>query len=59
MEWEAKKIDEETWGSFLVQKYCRTDEPVCYGVAKGPYAEDSIRFSVQRLNDSEKEEHNE
>lgn len=59
MEWEAKKIDEETWGSFLVQKYCRTDEQVCYGVAKGQQAEDLIRSSVKRLNESEKEEHDE
>jgi len=56
MEWEARKIDEETWGTFLIQKYCRTEEPVCYGVARGPFAEKSIRFSVERLNESEKVE---
>ena len=33
MEWELRKV-KGGWGIFLMQKYCKTDEPVCYGVAK-------------------------
>ena len=31
MKWEVRKV-ENGWGIFLLQKYCKTDEPVCYGV---------------------------
>ena len=33
MEWELRRV-KGGWGIFLMQKYCKTDEPVCYGVAK-------------------------
>ncbi len=32
MKWETRKTD-TGWGVFLIQKYCKTEEPVCYGVA--------------------------
>ena len=32
MKWEVRKIKDK-WGTFLIQKYCKTDEPVCYGVS--------------------------
>ena len=37
MQWEIRKIKEGAskgkWGVFLMQEHCKTDEPVCYGVA--------------------------
>ena len=33
MKWEVKKV-ENGWGIFLMQEFCKTSEPVCYGVAK-------------------------
>ena len=33
MKWEVKKV-ENGWGVFLMQEFCKTSEPVCYGVAK-------------------------
>jgi hypothetical protein len=33
MKWEVRKIEDKKWGIFLMQKYCKTDEPVCYGVS--------------------------
>ena len=33
MKWEVKKMGKKKWGIFLMQKYCKTDEPVCYGVS--------------------------
>ncbi len=53
MEWEARHIEGDKWGIFLKQKFCRTDEPVCYGVATGPHAEETTTRSVERLNKSE------
>ena len=32
MKWEVRKKGKK-WGLFLIQKYCKTDEPVCYGVS--------------------------
>ena len=29
MKWEVKKVGDK-WGIYLMQKYCKTDEPVCY-----------------------------
>ena len=46
MKWEARKI-KEGWGIFLLEKYCKTKEPVCYGVGTN---EESIKRSVDRLN---------
>tara|TARA_A100001037_G_C14753199_1_gene458458 strand:+ start:250 stop:426 length:177 start_codon:yes stop_codon:yes gene_type:complete len=52
MKWEVKKIKEGKskgkWGVFLVQKYCKTDEPVCYGVSIKKSASNLV---VKRLND--------
>jgi len=46
MEWEVRKIGEK-WGIFLKQKYCKTDEPVCYGVS---FTEKAALIAVDRLN---------
>lgn len=46
MKWEVKKV-EKGWGIFLMQKYCKTDEPVCYGVSK---TEEGANTAVERLN---------
>ena len=32
MKWHVRKKGKK-WGVFLVQEYCKTDEPVCYGTA--------------------------
>tara|TARA_Y100000310_G_C20262869_1_gene614438 strand:- start:282 stop:458 length:177 start_codon:yes stop_codon:yes gene_type:complete len=52
MKWEVKKIkegpDKGKWGIFLMQKYCKTDEPVCYGASiKKKGANDMVK----RMND--------
>ena len=31
MKWEVRKV-KDGWGIFLLEKYCKTKEPVCYGV---------------------------
>ena len=46
--WEVRQISEEKWGVFLMQKFCRTDEPVCYGATK---SKDSAQSTVDRMND--------
>jgi len=46
MKWEVKKV-ENGWGIFLIKKYCKTDEPVCYGVA---ITEQSAKHMCDRLN---------
>ena len=46
MEWEVRKV-KGGWGIFLMQKYCKTDEPVCYGVGKH---KKSAQEYVDRLN---------
>ena len=46
MKWEVRKF-EEKWGIFLMQKYCKTDEPVCYGVS---FTEKGAMNAVERLN---------
>jgi hypothetical protein len=46
MKWEARKI-KTGWGIFLVQKYCKTDEPVCYGIAR---LKRTIDEMVDRMN---------
>jgi hypothetical protein len=53
MEWEARNIEGDKWGVFLKQKFCKTDEPVCYGAATGPNAEKTTKRSAERLNKSE------
>ena len=46
MKWEVKKV-EKGWGIFLMQKYCQTDEPVCYGVS---ISSESAERMCDRLN---------
>lgn len=46
MKWEARKKG-KVWGVYLIQKYCKTDEPVCYGVSR---TETSARRTAERLN---------
>ena len=52
MKWEARKISDEKWGCFLMNEFCKTDEPVCYGATSGKYAEANIRESVKRMNEN-------
>jgi len=33
MKWEVKKLKNGKFGIYLMQKYCKTDEPVCYGAS--------------------------
>ena len=49
MKWEARKINDTKWGIFLVQKYCKTDEPVCYGATTGSNAESSAKNCADRF----------
>ena len=56
MKWEARKIDNNTWGVFLMQEYCRTDEPVCYSAASGPNDEKTARYSAERITREHAEE---
>jgi hypothetical protein len=46
MKWEARKT-KEGWGIFLMQKYCKTDTPVCYGIAR---LKRTIDEMVDRMN---------
>jgi|TARA_R110001583_G_scaffold21333_5_gene81038 hypothetical protein len=46
MKWEVRKVGKK-WGVFLQQKYCKTDEPVCYSVS---ITEDGAKSAVDRLN---------
>ena len=46
MKWEVKKV-ENGWGIFLIQKYCKTDKQVCYGVS---LTERGAKVAVKRLN---------
>jgi len=48
MKWEVRQTDDGRWGIFLQQKFCKTDEPVCYGVSRN---EKSAQSSVDRMND--------
>ena len=52
MKWEVRKVGDK-WGVFLVQKYCRTDEPVCYSVS---HTEEGAASAVKRLNSSNDKE---
>jgi hypothetical protein len=49
MKWEARKIDDNKWGVFLMKEFCSTDEPVCYGACQGPNAKNSAQRSAERL----------
>ena len=46
MKWEIRKMGDK-WGICLIQKYCKTDEPVCYGVSA---SERGAKEAVNRLN---------
>jgi hypothetical protein len=46
MKWEVRKVD-NGWGVYLMQKYCKTDKPVCYGVS---LTESAAIRTVERLN---------
>ena len=45
--WEVRKTESGRWGIFLQQKFCRTDEPVCYGVSAN---KKSAQATVDRMN---------
>ena len=47
MKWEVRKTESDKWGIFLKQEFCRTDEPVCYGVSAN---EASAETAVGRMN---------
>jgi hypothetical protein len=51
LKWEVKKIKEGgskgRWGIFLQQKFCKTDEPVCYGASRN---RKSAQETVDRMN---------
>ena len=47
MKWEVRKLEKKKWGIFLLQKYCKTDEPVCYGFS---FTERGAKDAVERLN---------
>lgn len=46
MKWEVRKV-KLGWGIFLKRKYCKTGEPVCYGIAKHKR---TIEVMVDRMN---------
>jgi len=47
MKWEVRKLGRKKWGIFLMQKYCKTEEPVCYGVS---LSKRGAEQAVDRLN---------
>ena len=51
MKWEVRQIKEGgskgKWGMYLMQKFCKTDEPVCYGAS---HTKESAEASVKRMN---------
>lgn len=51
MKWEVRKIkegpDKGKWGIYLMQEYCKTDEPVCYGAS---HTKESAKDTVKRMN---------
>ena len=50
MKWEVRKLGKKKWGIFLMQKYCKTDEPVCYGVS---ITKKGANAAVKRLNEQD------
>jgi hypothetical protein len=46
MKWEVKKF-KNGWGIFLMKEFCKTDEPVCYGLSLN---KKSAKKAVERLN---------
>ena len=51
MKWIVRKKGDK-WGVFLIQKYCETSKPVCYGVS---ITEETAQHTVRRLNNGWKE----
>ena len=47
MQWEVKKLEDDRWGVFLQQQFCKTDEPVCYGASIN---EAVAKYSTERMN---------
>ena len=47
MKWEVRKVKGNNWGIFLMQEYCKTDEPVCYAVSS---TEKAANQAAGRLN---------
>lgn len=56
MKWEAKKIDNNKWGVFLMQEFCKTDEPVCYSATTGPNAKKIAHSVANRLTNNHVDE---
>tara|TARA_B100000029_G_C17132616_1_gene799356 strand:+ start:102 stop:281 length:180 start_codon:yes stop_codon:yes gene_type:complete len=50
MKWEIRKMEDNKWGVFLIQKFCKSDEPVCYGAS---LTKETASRTVERLNRSE------
>ena len=46
MKWEVKKVGDK-WGVFLMKKYCKTNEDVCYCVS---FSEKGANTAAHRLN---------
>ena len=46
MKWYCKKVGDK-WKVFLEQKYCKTDEEVCYGAALD---KETAEIFAERLN---------
>jgi hypothetical protein len=47
LKWEVRQTADDRWGIFLQQKFCKTDEPVCYGVSRN---QAGAQASVDRMN---------
>ena len=47
MKWEVREMSDDRWGVYLQQRYCKTDEPVCYCVG---ITKDGAQRRVDRLN---------
>jgi hypothetical protein len=30
VKWEVREMEDGRWGVYLLQEFCKTDEPVCY-----------------------------
>lgn len=54
MKWTVRKKGDK-WGVFLIQKYCKTDEPVCYGTA---ITKETAQHITRRLNNEWNEKKN-
>ena len=49
MKWEARKIDKNRWGVFLLEEFCKTSEPVCYSASTGPNAKKLATTAAKRI----------